>query len=296
LWHTMFGIRFAGSVARSLARSRPVNFAPVACTRHFAAAAAEDLVLVEKKGAVAIVTLNRPKSLNALNDSLVSAIIGALREVDADSSIRAAVLTGSGKAFAAGADIKEMGARVDYASVRRDNMLVHWGEVANIRMPVIAAVNGFALGGGCELAMACDIIIASEKAKFGQPEIKLGTIPGCGGTQRLLRAIGKSKAMEWILTGDMYSAEQAERAGLVSKVVPAEAIVDEAVKMAEKIASFSAPVQQLAKECVNAAAEVPLAEGLKYEKGLFHATWGLEDRREGFAAFSEKREATWKHR
>jgi len=224
------------------------------------------------------------------------AIVGRLRDVAADSSIRAAVLTGSGKAFAAGADIKEMHSRTDYATVKSIDMLAHWSAISEIRMPIIAAVNGFALGGGCELAMSCDIIIASEKAKFGQPEIKLGTIPGVGGTQRLIRAVGKSKAMELILTGDMIGAAEAERLGLAARVVSADTIVEEAVAMAAKIASFSGPVAELAKECVNRAEETSLSEGLRFERGLFHATWALEDRREGMQAFIDKREPSWTHR
>jgi len=257
----------------------------------------EDLVLVERlPSAVAVLTLNRPKALNALSDELMRQLVERLQEVDADDSVRAAVVTGTGKAFAAGADIKEMNSRAGYPEVRSCNMLAHWSGVSGIRKPVIAAVNGFALGGGCELAMSCDIIIASTDAKFGQPEIKLGTIPGVGGTQRLIRAVGKSKAMEWILTGDMISAEEAEKAGLVARVVPAGAALEEAVKVAEKIAAFSTPVVQLAKECVNAAEETTLTEGLKFERNLFHATWGLEDRREGFQAFSEKRQPVFKHK
>eukprot|EP00408_Alexandrium_pacificum_P022877 CAMPEP_0171186784 /NCGR_PEP_ID=MMETSP0790-20130122/16989_1 /TAXON_ID=2925 /ORGANISM="Alexandrium catenella, Strain OF101" /LENGTH=296 /DNA_ID=CAMNT_0011651835 /DNA_START=67 /DNA_END=957 /DNA_ORIENTATION=- len=264
--------------------------------RSFAAAPAEDLVLLEKRdSAIAVLTLNRPKALNALSDGLMLQLIEKLKEVDADESVRAVVVTGTGKAFAAGADIKEMNTRQCFADTRRGNMLAHWSGVSAIRKPIIAAVNGFALGGGCELAMSCDIIIASEDAKFGQPEIKLGTIPGVGGTQRLIRAIGKSKAMQLILTGDMLSAAEAEKAGLVSKVVPAGGALEEAVKVAEKIASYSLPVSVLAKECVNAAAETSLAEGLRLERGLFHATWGLEDRREGFQAFMEKRQAAWRH-
>lgn len=254
------------------------------------------MVLLERReSAVAVLTLNRPKALNALSDGLMQELVTKLQEVDADESIRAAVVTGTGKAFAAGADIKEMNTRTCYADTRKGNMLAHWSGVSQIRKPVIAAVNGFALGGGCELAMSCDIIIAAEDAKFGQPEIKLGTIPGVGGTQRLIRAVGKSKAMELVLTGDMLSAAEAEKAGLVSKVVPSGSALDEAVKVAEKIAGYSLPVSVLAKECVNAAAETSLAEGLRLERGLFHATWGLEDRREGFQAFIEKRQPTWKH-
>jgi len=256
-----------------------------------------DLVLLERRpSAVAVLTLNRPKALNALSDELMRQLVERLQEVDADDSVCAAVVTGTGKAFAAGADIKEMNSRAGYPEVRNCNMLAHWSGVSSIRKPVIAAVNGFALGGGCELAMSCDIIIASTDAKFGQPEIKLGTIPGVGGTQRLIRAVGKSKAMEWILTGDMISAEEAEKAGLVARVVPAGAALDEAVKVAEKIAAFSTPVVQLAKECVNAAEETTLSEGLRFERNLFHATWGLEDRREGFQAFIEKRQPAFKHK
>jgi len=258
---------------------------------------AEELVLMNRHDSgVAVLTLNRPKALNALSDSLMTALAEKLRQVDGDSSLKVAVVTGAGKAFAAGADIKDMHRRKNYADCRNDNMLAHWTAVSSTRKPIIAAVDGFSLGGGNELAMSCDIIIASEAAKFGQPEIKLGTIPGVGGTQRLIKAVGKSKAMEMILTGEMISAEQAERAGLVSKVVPAGTALDEAIKVAEKIASFSMPAVQLAKECVNVAEEIPLAEGIRFERHLFHATWGLEDRAEGFQAFIEKRQPTWKHK
>jgi len=259
------------------------------------ATARPDLVLAEKRDSgVTVLTLNRPKALNALSDCVLTELVQKLREVDADRSVGAAVITGSGKAFAAGADIKEMSSRTSYSDVHGENMLAHWAAVSSIRKPIIAAVNGFALGGGCELAMSCDIIIAAEDAKFGQPEIKLGTIPGCGGTQRLIRAIGKSKAMELVLTGDMYSAAQAERDGLVSRVVPTADVVIEAVKVAEKIASYSQPVVQIAKECVNVAYEVSLAEGLRFERSLFHSTWALEDRREGMQAFIEKRKPLWR--
>lgn len=265
--------------------------------RELATSKVEDLVLLERRDkAVAVLTLNRPKALNALCDDLMRQLVDRLGEVDADDNLRAAVVTGSGKAFAAGADIKEMNSRTSFSDVRHASMLSHWSGVSSIRKPIIAAVNGFALGGGCELAMACDIIIASEDAKFGQPEIKLGTIPGVGGTQRLIRAVGKSKAMEWILAGEMLTAAEAERAGLVSRVVPTGQALEEAVRLAEKIAGFSSPVVQLAKECVNASAETTLAEGLRLERGLFHSTWAFEDRREGFEAFIEKRQATWRHR
>lgn len=227
-----------------------------------------------KDSGVAVLPLNRPKALNALSDGLMSALFQRLQEVDADAALKAAVVTGQGKAFAAGADIKEMNSRSNYSDTRKDNMLAHWSAITGIRKPIIAAVGGFALGGGCELAMSCDIIIASEAAKFGQPEIKLGTIPGVCGTQRLIRAVGKSKAMELILTGEMLTAEEAEKAGLVARVVPTGSEVEE--------------------ECVNASQELTLAEGLRFERHLFHATWGLEDRREGFQAFIEKRAAKWK--
>lgn len=269
-----------------------------AAARSFASpSTSEPLVLVDRRPTgVAVLTLNRPKALNALSDGLLSQLIHCLKEVDADQELRASVVTGSAKAFAAGADIKEMNSRVSVADVKHGNMLAHWAGISTIRKPIIAAVGGFALGGGCELAMSCDILIASEDAKFGQPEIKLGTIPGVGGTQRLIRAVGKAKAMELILTGEMITAQEAERAGLVARVVPAGSLLEEAVKMAEKIASFSSPVVQMAKECVNAAEETTLAEGLRFERSLFHSTWGLEDRKEGFEAFIEKRQPTWKHR
>merc|ERR1719487_499903 len=228
-------------------------------SRLFCSAPAGDLVLVDKRDSgVAVLTMNRPKALNALSDGLMRELVDKLKELDADNSIRANVVTGTGKAFAAGADIKEMHSRAGFSDVKADNMLSHWSGVSDVRKPIVAAVNGFALGGGCELAMSCDIIIAAEDAKFGQPEIKLGTIPGVGGTQRLIRAIGKYKAMELVLTGDMLSAAEAERAGLVSRVVPTANVVDEAIKVAEKIASFSGPVAEMAKECVNAAEDMSL--------------------------------------
>mmetsp|Transcript_11737 Transcript_11737/g.26773 ORF Transcript_11737/g.26773 Transcript_11737/m.26773 type:complete len:298 (+) Transcript_11737:64-957(+) len=286
----------AGCAARA-AGTQPRFLHPCSTTlRHFSGGAGDELVLLEKRDtAVAVLTLNRPKALNALSDALMHELVTKLQAIDADDSVRAAVVTGIGKAFAAGADIKEMNGRASYADTRRGNMLAHWSGVSAIRKPVIAAVNGFALGGGCELAMSCDIILASEDAKFGQPEIKLGTIPGVGGTQRLIRAVGKSKAMQLILTGDMLTAAEAEKAGLVAQVFPSGTVLDEAIKTAEKIASMSAPVAALAKECVNAAEETPLAEGLRLERGLFHATWGLDDRREGFEAFIEKRKPNWRH-
>lgn len=241
----------------------------------------------EKKN-VGIITLNRPKVLNALCDQLMTEINHALEHMDSDSAIAAIVLTGSEKAFAAGADIKEMKDN-SYASNLKHNFIAHWNGVAKSRKPLIAAVNGFALGGGNELAMMCDIIYAGDKAKFSQPEIAIGTIPGAGGTQRLTRIIGKSKAMEMVLTGNMISAEEAERSGLVSKVFPADKVVEEAVKLGEKIASHSPLVVAIAKEAVNAAYETTLQQGLLFEKRLFHSTFSLADRKEGMAAFLEKR-------
>ena len=244
---------------------------------------------------VGLVTLNRPKQLNALSDDLVNELNDTLRQMDGDDSVRAIVLTGSEKAFAAGADIKEMSVK-QFSDVQKTDMLSSWQSVRGIRKPIIAAVNGFALGGGCELAMMCDIILAGDKAQFGQPEVLIGTVPGAGGSQRLIRAVGKSKAMEWVLTGKRFSAVEAERAGLVSRVVPSEKLIEEAVKLAEEIAGLSSPVIQIAKECVNRAQEGSLTEGLLYELRQFHSTWGLEDRKEGMAAFSEKRKPVWNHK
>lgn len=304
----MMGMSFAGTARCRLSRfgtrsgswpSASVHALPpqlrVARSSPFSSAAGDDLVLLDKRDRVAILTLNRPKALNALSDGLMRELVDKLRQAESDADVRAMVVTGTGKAFAAGADIKEMHSRSSFADVKRENMLAHWSDVSSIRKPIIAAVNGFALGGGCELAMSCDIIVAAEDAKFGQPEIKLGTIPGVGGTQRLIRAVGKSKAMMLVLTGDMLTAAEAEKAGLAACVVPTTDVVDAAVKMATKIASFSGPVAEMAKECVNVAEEASLAEGLRFERGLFHSTWGLEDRREGFQAFIEKRKPTWKH-
>ncbi|KYN37818.1 putative enoyl-CoA hydratase, mitochondrial [Trachymyrmex septentrionalis] len=241
----------------------------------------------EKKN-VGVVTLNRPKALNALCDQLMSEISQALEHFNSDSSIAAIVLTGSEKAFAAGADIKEMKDN-SYASNLKLNFIAGWNVVAKSRKPIIAAVNGYALGGGNELAMMCDIIYAGDKAKFGQPEIAIGTIPGAGGTQRLTRVVGKSKAMEMILTGNMISAEEAEKSGLVSKVFPADKVVEEAVKLGEKIATHSQLIVAIAKEAVNAAYETTLQQGLLFEQRLFHSTFSLADRKEGMAAFLEKR-------
>jgi enoyl-CoA hydratase/carnithine racemase len=256
-----------------------------------------DLVLVQTSAAprVALVTLNRPKALNALCDPLIHQLNESLKKLDSDPNVGAIVLTGSGRAFAAGADLKEMGAREDFAAVVNDNMLSHWDEISRIRKPILAAVNGYALGGGCELAMLCDLILAADNAQFGQPEVKVGTIPGCGGTQRLIRSVGKSKAMQMILTGEPVSAVEAERMGLVAQVVPADKLIDTVLNMASKIASLSNPVVMLAKQAVNAAYEGTLAQGVDYEKKVFHSTWGLTDRKEGMRAFAEKRAPVWTH-
>ncbi|XP_076545776.1 putative enoyl-CoA hydratase, mitochondrial [Osmia lignaria lignaria] len=241
----------------------------------------------EKKN-VGLVTLNRPKALNALCDKLMTEVTDAVSKFDNNDGIGAIVLTGSEKAFAAGADIKEMQNQT-YSQTIRGNFLTSWDGVSKAIKPVIAAVNGYALGGGCELAMMCDIIYAGDKAKFGQPEIAIGTIPGAGGTQRLTRAIGKSKAMEMVLTGNQITAEEAEKNGLVSKVLPAGQLVAEAIKLAEKIASHSQITVAMAKECVNTAYETTLKEGLHFEKRMFHGTFATTDRKEGMTAFVEKR-------
>jgi len=250
-----------------------------------------EYIKVEKAGEknnVGLITLNRPKALNALCDKLVIEVIDAVKAFDADDGVGAVVLTGSERAFAAGADIKEM-VNNTFASTTRGNFLDHWNGLSKAKKPTIAAVNGYALGGGCELAMMCDIIYAGDKAKFGQPEIAIGTIPGAGGTQRLTRVVGKSKAMEIVLTGNQITAEEAEKSGLVSKVFPADQLVAEAVKLGEKISSHSQLIVSIAKEAVNTAYEMTLAEGLHYEKKGFHATFATADRKEGMTAFIEKR-------
>ncbi|KAL3313459.1 TNF receptor-associated factor 4 [Cichlidogyrus casuarinus] len=249
---------------------------------------------LEKKfdGKVGLIQLNRPKALNALCSQLMYEMGGAIEECDSDNNMKAIVITGNDKVFAAGADIKEMTGK-PYHECYLTNFLAHWDSVARAKKPTIAAVNGFALGGGCELAMMCDIIYAGERAKFGQPEIKLGTIPGAGGTQRLIRAIGKSKAMEMCLTGDMITAKEAEAAGLVAKVYPPEQVVDKALELANKIASFSGLASQACKEAVNSAYNMSLNEGLHFEKRLFHATFATNDCKEGMTAFSAKRPANF---
>jgi enoyl-CoA hydratase len=254
------------------------------------------MIQTEVQGKVAVIRLDRPQALNALCDQLMTELAQALSGYDADPAIGAIVLTGSEKAFAAGADIKEMQSRT-YPAVYFDDFIgKRWEAATHVQKPVIAAVAGYALGGGCELAMMCDIILAAENARFGQPEINLGIIPGAGGTQRLTRAVGKSKAMEMILTGRMMDAAEAERANLVARVVPTDQVVAEAVKLGEKIAALSAPSVAVAKEAVNRAFETTLSEGVRFERRVFHSLFATEDQKEGMAAFSEKRKARFKHR
>ena len=254
----------------------------------------DDVVLVERRGRVAILTINRPKALNALNTDVLAAMLAAAIPLDQDRDIGCIVLTGSEKAFAAGADIKEMNSKSQMDMYYGD-FFADWDRFARLRTPKIAAVNGFALGGGCELAMMCDIILASDTAKFGQPEIKLGVIPGMGGSQRMAKAIGKAKTMDMVLTGRMMDAEEAERAGLVARIVPSADLLDEAVKTAETIASYSKPSTMVAKEAVDRAFETSLAEGLHYERRVFFGLFSTHDRLEGMSAFSEKRPADFKH-
>ena len=253
-------------------------------------------LLLETRERVALVRINRPQRMNALNNDLAREIGEALAAYDADPAIGCSIITGNDKAFAAGADIGAM-ADWDYAKVYSEDYITRdWEGLRRVRKPVIAAVAGYALGGGCELAMACDLIIAADTARFGQPEITIGTMPGFGGTQRLPRAVGKSKAMEWCLTGRMIGAEEAERAGLVARVVPAAQLEAEALAFAAKIASFSLPVVRKVKEAINRAYESSLAEGLKFERREFHATFALADQKEGMRAFVEKRKPAFKHR
>jgi enoyl-CoA hydratase len=257
---------------------------------------ANEMIEVRTEGPVGVVTLNRPKQLNALNNQLMDELGAALKAFDADEAIGCMVVTGSEKAFAAGADIGAM-ASYSFADVYKGDYITrNWETIRQIRKPVIAAVSGFALGGGCELAMMCDFIIAADNAKFGQPEIKLGIIPGAGGTQRLPRAVSKAKAMDMCLTGRMMGAEEAERAGLVSRVVPAASLLEEAMEAASTIASFSLPAVMMAKESVNRAYESTLAEGVHFERRMFHSLFATEDQKEGMAAFVEKRKPVFKHR
>jgi enoyl-CoA hydratase len=257
--------------------------------------AAPELITVRSEGRVGIVTLNRPKQLNALNDQLMNELGAALKAFDLDDGIGCMIVTGSEKAFAAGADIGAM-ATYSFADVYKGDYITrNWETIRSVRKPVIAAVSGFALGGGCELAMMCDFIIAADNAKFGQPEIKLGIIPGAGGTQRLPRAVGKAKAMDMALTGRMMDATEAERAGLVSRVVPLDKLMDEALGAALQICDFSLPSVMAAKECVNRAFEGGLADGVMFERRMFHALFATDDQKEGMDAFVNKRKAVFKH-
>ncbi len=253
-------------------------------------------IRTEIRGRVGIIRLDRPKSLNALCADLVRELGQALDAFEDDAAIGCMVLTGSERAFAAGADIKEMKDKTYQDVFLEDFITVGWEKVSRVRKPIIAAVAGFALGGGCEMAMMCDFIIAADNARFGQPEITLGTIPGAGGTQRLPRFIGKSKAMDLVLTGRMMDAAEAERCGLVSRVVPLAQLMDDAIATAEKIAGMSLPATMVAKEAVNRAFETTLDEGIRFERRTFHATFAFDDRAEGMAAFADKRKAIWKHR
>jgi enoyl-CoA hydratase len=254
-----------------------------------------ETILLDIRGKVGLITLNRPQALNALNAQIVSEINQALDQLEKDPTIGCVVLTGSAKAFAAGADIKEM-ADLTYPQIYVDDLFSDADRIANRRKPIIAAVSGFALGGGCELAMMCDFILAADNAKFGQPEVNLGVLPGMGGTQRLTRAVGKAKAMELCLTGRLMGAEEAERAGLVARVVPQAELLEEALKVAATIASKSIPVSMMVKESVNRAFEVTLSEGVRFERRVFHAAFATEDQKEGMAAFVAKREAQFKDR
>jgi enoyl-CoA hydratase len=255
---------------------------------------AYETLIAEKRGRVGLITLNRPQQLNALNDQLIAELNTALDGYEADDGIGAIVLTGSEKAFAAGADIKEMQSK-SYIEAYKGDFIASWERITRCRKPVIAAVAGFALGGGCELAMSCDFIIAADTAKFGQPEIKLGIMPGAGGSQRLARAVGKAKAMELCLTGRNMDAAEAERAGLVARVVPAAGLLDDALKTAEIIASMSLTAAMMTKDCVNRAFETTLAEGIRYERRTFHALFATHDQKEGMAAFTEKRRPQFRH-
>ncbi len=257
---------------------------------------AYDNIVVETQGAVGLIRLNRPKALNALCDALVREMGEALDAFEKDEAIGAVVITGSEKAFAAGADIKEMAGRTYMDVYMSDFITDGWERVTTCRKPIVAAVAGFALGGGCELAMMCDTVIAAETAKFGQPEITLGVIPGAGGTQRLTRFVGKAKAMDMVLTGRMMDAAEAERSGLVSRVVPAEKLLEEALAVAARMASMSRPSVMIAKDAVNRAYETTLAEGVRFERRVFHSLFATEDQKEGMAAFIEKRKPNFRNR
>ncbi len=251
-------------------------------------------ILTDKRGSIGLITLNRPKALNALCQALMDELSTAVEAFENDDSVRVIVLTGSDKAFAAGADIKEMAAKNFMDAYKEDFVTKNWERVARCRKPVIAAVAGYCLGGGCELAMMCDFIVAADSAKFGQPEITIGTLPGAGGTQRLTRLVGKAKAMEMCLTGRMMDATEAERAGLVARIFPADQLMTEVMNIAEKIASFSMPAAMMVKESVGRALETTLAEGLRFERRMFHASFASLDQKEGMAAFAEKRKPDFK--
>lgn len=255
---------------------------------------AYETILTETRGRVLLITMNRPKALNAINAQLTREVIQAATEADADPGIGCIVITGSAKAFAAGADIKEM-QHATYAEMYAQDRFADWERFTGVRTPIIAAVAGYALGGGCELAMMCDFILAADTAQFGQPEIKLGVMPGIGGSQRLTRFVGKSKAMEMCLTGRMMDSAEAERAGLVSRVIPADQLLDEALKAAETIASMSLPIAMMTKEAVNRSYETTLAEGVRFERRVFHAMFATKDQKEGMAAFVEKRPARFEN-
>ena len=254
-----------------------------------------ETIITERRGAVALITLNRPDAMNALNRKVGEELVDAVRQYEADPKVCATVITGSAKAFAAGIDIKEV-QDLEFADVLTSDLIADWDTIARARKPIIAAVSGYALGGGCELAMMCDFIIAGESAKFGQPEVTLGVLPGMGGTQRLARAIGKAKTMEMCLTGRLMNAQEAESSGLVARVVPDHDVIETAIATAEKIAAFSQPSVIMIKDAVNRAFETSLAEGLKHERSLFYSSFALDDQKEGMAAFADKRSPSFKNR
>jgi enoyl-CoA hydratase len=287
-----YGVNQYGQFDRPIAGPARLGYA---FGRNEGSAMGQQHIIVETRGRVGVIRLNRPQALNALNAEMIGEIAAAVDAFEANAAVGCMVVTGSDKAFAAGADIKEMAAKT-YMEAFMGDFAATWDRVAHARKPVIAAVAGFALGGGCELAMQCDLIIAADTARFGQPEIKLGIIPGIGGTQRLTRAVGKAKAMDLILTGRMMDAAEAERAGLVARVVPAADLMAEAMKAAETIAALSLPSVMVAKEAVNRAFEVSLAEGVAFERRVFHALFATEDQKEGMAAFVEKRPAKFRNR
>lgn len=277
------------------------HLAPVSCSSSAGlqtvtgATAPYKNIHVQRVGRVGVITLYRPQALNALCTELIADVVHAAQAFDSDNGIGCILLTGHGRAFAAGADISQM-KDMDFMEMSTNDYIKPWEAIGRVQIPIVVAINGFALGGGCEVAMMGDVVYASDKAKFGQPEIKIGTIPGAGGTQRLTRAIGKAKTMELVLTGDMISAEEAERAGLVARVLPHNELVPFALKQATKIANLSKPIVKLCKESVLAASNTTLDQGMQVERRLFHSTFALADRREGMQAFADKRKPQWKHR